>query len=49
MNYKIKKANSILEVIKRNFKYTDNFTFVTFDKSFIKNHREYAKQYMKPE
>ena len=42
LNDKIKKANSMLGIIKRNFKYMDNFTFLTLYKSLVKSHLEYA-------
>jgi hypothetical protein len=39
---KIKKANSMLGLIKRNFKYMDEATFIMLYKSLVRSHLEYA-------
>ena len=48
INDKIKKANSMLGIIKRNFKYMDNFTFLTLNKSLVRSHLEYAGSIWSP-
>ena len=48
INDKIKKANSMLGIIKRNFKYMDNFTFLTLYKSLVRSHLEYAGSIWSP-
>ena len=42
INDKIKKANSMIGIIKRNIKFMDNFTFLTLHKSLVRSHLEYA-------
>ena len=39
---KIKKANTVLGLIKRNFRYLDGKTCLLLYKSFVKNQLEYA-------
>ena len=48
INDKIKKANSMLGTIKRNFKYMDNFTFLTLYKSLVRSHLEYSGSIWSP-
>ena len=48
INDKIKKANSMLGIIKRNFKYMDKFTFLTLYKSLVRSHLEYAGSIWSP-
>ena len=48
INDKIKKANSMLGIIKRIFKYIDNFTFLTLYKSLERSHLEYASNIWSP-
>ena len=48
INDKIKKAYSMLGIIKRNFKYMDNFTFLTLYKSLVRSHLEYAGSIWSP-
>ena len=45
---KIKKANSMLGIINRNFKYMDNFTFLTLYKSLVRSHLEYSGSIWSP-
>ena len=42
MNKKIKKAHSILGVIKRNFIYVDKNTFILLYKAMVRPHLEYV-------
>ena len=38
----------MLRIIKRNFKYMDNFTFLTLYKSLVRSHLEYAGSIWSP-
>ena len=42
INDKIKKANSVLGLIYRNFKYMSTNTFITLYKTLVRSHLEYA-------
>ena len=48
INSKIKKANSMLGIIKRNFKHLDKFTFNLLYKSLVRSHLEYASSVWHP-
>jgi hypothetical protein len=45
---KIKTANKMLWIIKRNFKYLDNDDFIRLYKAFVRSHLEYAQAVWSP-
>ena len=47
INDEIKKPNSMLGIINRNFKYMDNFTFITLCKSLVRSLLVYAGSSLK--
>ena len=44
INSKINKTNSMLGIIKRNFKYLEKFTFNMLCKNLVRNHLEYVSR-----